>query len=139
MNVANLIGRLTKDVELRYTENKVAVGNLTLAVNRSFKNKEGNYDADFINCIAYKTQAETLNKYVKKGDKLGIEGRIQTRSYDSQDGLKKYVTEVIVDKIHFLENKKDEVTEKVENNSTNETPSNMRMNEIELTDDDLPF
>lgn len=105
MNRVCLNGRLTKDIEIRYTQNNVAVSNFTLAVTRKFKNQDGEYESDFINCVAYKNTAELLSKYIKKGDLLGIEGRIQTRSYEDKDGKHVYVTEIIVESIDFLQSK----------------------------------
>lgn len=108
MNRVCLNGRLTKDIDLRYTQNNVAVASFTLAVQRKFKNQNGDYESDFINCIAYKKTAELMNEYVKKGDLIGIEGRIQTRSYDDKNGKKVYVTEVMVESVDFLASKKEE-------------------------------
>ncbi len=107
-------GRTTKDVDLRATTSGKSVATFTLAVNRDYKNADGNYDADFINCVAYEQRAETISKYVHKGDKFCVTGRISTRTYDKPDGSKAYVTEIIVDGFEFLENKKDKPNE--ENN-----------------------
>ena len=107
MNNVVLIGRLTKDVELRRTNSGKAVASFTLAVNKDFKNEQGNYDADFIDCIAFEQRAETISKYVHKGDRFGVLGRISTRTFDKQDGSKGYATEVIVEGFEFLESKKD--------------------------------
>lgn len=107
MNKCVLIGRLTKDVELRKTTSGTSVANFTLAVNKDFKNAEGKYDADFISCVAFKGLAETISKYVHKGDRFGVVGKISTRKYDNNDGKTIYVTEVKVDDIEFLEPKKD--------------------------------
>lgn len=105
MNQVILIGRMTKDMELRYTAGTgKAVGRFTLAVDREFK-KEGQPDADFINCLAFDKKAETIANYVKKGHKLGVIGRIQTGTFDKQDGTKGYSTDVMVDKIEFLQPK----------------------------------
>lgn len=115
MNKVFLIGRLTKDIELRYTENNTAVGNLTLAVNRSYKNEKGEYDADFINCICWEKTAEVISKYSKKGDQLAISGRIQTRNYEDKEGKKHYITEIVIEKVEFVGNKREETkTEKNE-------------------------
>lgn len=105
MNNISLIGRLTKDIDLRYTASGVAVGTFTLAVNRAFKNAAGETEADFIQCVIWKKGAETLANYTQKGSQLGINGRIQTRTYDNQQGQKVYVTEVVVDHFYFLEKK----------------------------------
>src|SRR5699024_12812764 len=99
MNRSVIVGRLTKDVDLRYTQNGKAVGNFTLAVNRPFRNQQTNdYDADFINCVAWGKQAENLAQYMKKGSQVGVDGRIQTRTYDDKDGKTVYVTEDVADR-----------------------------------------
>lgn len=104
MNQVVLTGRLTKDIELRYGSGTgKAVGRFTLAVDREFK-KEGQPDADFVNCVAFDKKAETIANYVKKGHKLGVIGRIQTGSYD-KDGSKVFTTDIMVDKIEFLQPK----------------------------------
>lgn len=99
------IGALTKAVEVRYTKNELKVANFTLAINREVKNKEGNYDADFISCVAYGSQADLVSKYLDKGSKVSIEGHIQTGSYE-KDGKKTYTTDIVVEKIQFLDSKK---------------------------------
>lgn len=148
MNKIILIGRNTKDIELRTTQSGIDVTQFTLAVQRNYKNADGEYDTDFINCIAFKSTAKLIHSYIKKGDKLGIEGRIQTRSYDAQDGTKRYLTEVVVDNIEFLESKKeDSQKENKESNSQalkkaiedESDPFVDFSKEIELSDDDLPF
>lgn len=107
MNNWNGIGRVTKDVVLKTTTSGKSVATFTLAVNRDFKNAEGKYDADFITCVAYEGIAETISKFVHKGDRFGVTGRIQTRTYDKQDGSKGYSTEIIVKGFDFIEGKKD--------------------------------
>src|SRR5690625_1663024 len=108
LNRAVLVGRMTRDVDLRYTQSGKAVGNVTLAVNRPFKNQQTNeYDADFISVVVWGKQAENLAQYMKKGSQIGIDGRIQTRTYDDKDGKTVYVTEVVADNIQFLESRKD--------------------------------
>ena len=99
MNKVLLVGRLTKDPEVRTMTSGNAVANFSIAVNRNFKNKDGNVEADFINIVVYGRQVESISKYVFKGSQVGIEGRMQTRSYDAQDGTKRYVTEVIADNV----------------------------------------
>lgn len=140
MNKVCLTGRITKNIELKYNQNNVAITNFTLAVTRKFKNQNGEYESDFINCIAYKSTAELLSKYVKKGDLLGIEGRIQTRNYE-KDGKRIYVTEVIVDSIDFLQAKKDEFKQETKN--TKQKLSDDVFSEfgssVEITDDDIAF
>ena len=115
MNRATLIGRITKNIELKATTSGKSVATFTLAVNRDYKNADGNYDADFINCVAYEQRAETISKYVHKGDKFCVTGRISTRTYDKADGSKAYITEVIVDGFEFIENKKDKPSEDADN------------------------
>lgn len=110
MNKTILIGRVTKDIEPKTTTSGKSVASFTLAVNRERKNADGDYDADFINCVAFGQQAETIGKYICKGDKFGVFGRLNTRNYEKQDGSKVYITEVIVDGFEFLENKKDKPT-----------------------------
>ena len=105
MNKAILVGRLTRDPELRTTAGGVSVCSFSIAVNRRFRNAEGNYDADFINCVAWRQQAEFLAKYFAKGRMVGVVGSIQTRNYDNKDGQKVYVTEVAADEIHFVDSK----------------------------------
>jgi single-strand DNA-binding protein len=109
MNRVELIGRLTKDIELRYTQNGKAVGTFTLAIDR-IPDSNGKKQTDFINIIIWDKLAENANKYVFKGSLVAVEGRIGTRSFDSQNGQKKYVTEVICERIQFLDSKKKEQT-----------------------------
>ena len=112
MNKIELTGRITKEIELIYTQSNKAVGNFSLAVNRKFKNKNEEYETDFINCIVFDKLAETIKKYVKKGDLIGVCGRLQVRNYTDKDGNKKYITEVVVEEIDFLQSKpKEEVKE----------------------------
>ncbi|WP_047983457.1 single-stranded DNA-binding protein [Ornithinibacillus californiensis] len=105
LNRVVLVGRLTKDPDLRYTPNGVAVANFTVAVNRPFSNQQGNREADFINCVIWRRPAETLANYMKKGSLIGVDGRIQTRSFEGQDGKMVYITEVVADSVQFLESK----------------------------------
>ncbi|MFD2638461.1 single-stranded DNA-binding protein [Piscibacillus salipiscarius] len=105
LNRVVLVGRLTKDPDLRYTPNGVAVANFTVAVNRPFSNQQGNREADFINCVIWRRQAENLANYMKKGSMIGVDGRIQTRSFDGQDGKRVFITEVVAESVQFLESK----------------------------------
>lgn len=105
MNKIILMGRLTKDPEVKYTNNGKAVAQFTLAVNRPIKNAEGNYEADFINIVAWNQTAEVVGNYVHKGQRLLVEGRLQIRTYDAKDGSKRYATEVIASNIEFIEKK----------------------------------
>ena len=107
MNKIILVGRLTKDPELKTTSNGASVTNFTVAVNRNFKNKEGKYDADFLPCVAYRASADFINKFFKKGNLICVEGRVQVRNYDAQDGTKRYVTEVIVENAEFVGGKSE--------------------------------
>ena len=108
MNKAILVGRLTKDPELKMTENtKREVCQFTIAVNRPYTNDDGERKADFINCVVWDKLAENLSKYQKKGNQVAVEGRIQTRNYDDQNGQKRYVTEVIVENIDFVGSRRD--------------------------------
>ena len=102
MNVIVLSGTLVKDVELRHTKNDLSVGSFTIAVRREIKNKDGNYESDFVNCIAYGKLAETINSYFKKGSRILLEGRIQTGSYE-KDGKKVYTTDIVVNNINFVD------------------------------------
>lgn len=103
INRVVLVGRLTKDPELRYSPSGIAVCRFTVAVNRTFSNQQGEREADFIGCIAWRKQAENLANYMKKGSLIGLEGRIQTGSFEGQDGKRVYTTDVIADSIQFLE------------------------------------
>jgi len=124
MNRWNGIGRITAKPELRYTNSNVGVCNFTIAVTRKFKDNNGVYQSDFINCVAFKKTAELICEYINKGDLLGIEGRIQTRSYEGQDGKKVYVTEVVVEQIHFLQTKKSEKSNNNQMNNVNNNKQN---------------
>ncbi|MDQ0257581.1 single-strand DNA-binding protein [Evansella vedderi] len=103
LNRVVLVGRLTKDPELRYTANGIAVATFTLAVNRPFSNQQGEREADFINCVIWRKQAENVANYLKKGSLAGVDGRIQTRNYDNNEGRRVFVTEVLAESVQFLE------------------------------------
>lgn len=103
MNTVQLVGRLTKEVDLKFTSSGTAVGSFTIAVNRSFTNQQGDREADFINCVIWRKAAENLASFTRKGSQIGIEGRIQTRNYENQQGQRVYVTEVVVNNFHLLE------------------------------------
>jgi single-strand DNA-binding protein len=105
INNVVLVGRLTKDPDLRYTSSGTAVATFTLAVNRNFTNQNGDREADFINCVIWRKSAETLANYARKGTLLGVTGRIQTRSYDNQQGQRVYVTEVVAENFQLLESR----------------------------------
>ena len=137
INNVVLVGRLTRDPELRHTPSNVAVATFSLAVNRNFKNQAGDYEADFISCIMWRQQAENFANWLKKGALVGITGRIQTRSYDNQQGQRVYVTEVVAESFQILE-KKDNAA----NNASMEnqiSPSFEKTNPMDISDDNLPF
>lgn len=138
INRVVLVGRLTRDPELRYTPNGVAVANFTLAVNRPFTNQEGNQDADFINCVVWRKPAENLANYMKKGNQIGVDGRIQTRTYEDKDGKTVYVTEVVADSVQFLESRQKEKQPKTAVEAYNKELEKVGQ-PIEVDDSDLPF
>ncbi|HLR64440.1 MAG TPA: single-stranded DNA-binding protein [Pseudogracilibacillus sp.] len=105
LNRVVIVGRLTRDPDLRYTPNGIAVANFNVAANRPYKNQQGEQEADFINCVIWRKPAENLATYMKKGSLIGVEGRIQTRSYENQEGKMVYVTEVLADNVQFLESR----------------------------------
>ena len=137
MNKVVIIGRFTRDPEIKYTtgENATATARFSLAVNRRFKNKEGNYDADFINCVAFGKTAEFIEKYFTKGMAIGITGRIQTGSYTNKEGQKVYTTDIVVEETEFVESKNKGTSDNVPNNNAN---SNSDFEET-VSDDEMPF
>ena len=146
MNKAILVGRLTRDPELRTTANGTSVCTFSVAVNRRFKNADGGYDADFINCVAWRQQAEFLAKYFAKGRMVGVVGSIQTRNYDNKEGQKVYVTEVAVDEVHFVDSKgSNDSAPVVDNTFAQSKPAapsfeaNDGFMPMPAADDDLPF
>ena len=139
MNKVCLTGRITKDAELRYTPNNIANVSFTLAVDRGFKDANGNRQADFISCVAWRQQAEFLGKYVKKGYMLAVEGQLQTRSYQNQQGLTVYVTEVIIDKIENLTPKEQPAQQYQQPQYGNQQPAQQYPNTFDVDDKDLPF
>lgn len=155
MNNANLVGRLTRPVDLRYTQTGIAYGSFTIAVNRNYKNKDGEREADFINCVIWKKGAEMLANYTQKGSLIGVSGPIQTRSYDNQQGQRVYVTEVLVENFDFLESRKNDAdgfsnagnintqnfnkNQNLGGNFSNNDPFTANGETFEVQDDDLPF
>ena len=137
MNKVIIIGRFTRDPEIKYTtgENATATARFSLAVNRRFKNKEGNYDADFINCVAFGKTAEFIEKYFTKGMAIGITGRIQTGNYTNKEGQKVYTTDVVVEETEFVESKNKGASDNVPNNNAN---SNSDFEEV-ISEDEMPF
>ncbi len=156
MNNVSLVGRLTKDPELRTISTGNTTCNFTVAVNRQFTNANGERETDFINCVIWGKQAENLAKYCTKGSLVGVSGRIQTRNYDGQDGHKVYVTEVLANNVSFLGSKNDRdmsssnepsfedvsktnVNNQIETTDLTEDPFKDFGSEVVLSDDDLPF
>lgn len=115
INQVTLVGRLTKDPELRYTAEGKAVSNVTIAVNRPYRNKEGDYETDFVQCTLWKKTAENTAQYCRRGSIVGITGRIQTRHYENQEAKKIYVTEVVAEMVQFFGPKKTEMTTQARN------------------------
>lgn len=137
INNVVLIGRLTRDAELRYTPSNIAVATFNLAVNRNFKNDNGDREADFINVVMWRQQAENFANWVKKGNLVGITGRIQTRSYDNQQGQRVYVTEVVAETFQLLEKRDNSANQ---SNIEEQMPANFgATNPLDISDNDLPF
>lgn len=143
MNKVQLVGRLTRNPEIRYSqgENATATARFSVAVSRRFKNAEGNYDADFINCVAFGKSAEFVEKYFKKGMAIGLTGRIQTGSYTNKDGQKVYTTDIVVEETEFVEGKS---VSNAENSNTSRTVSMATSNDDFMnipdgSDEELPF
>ncbi|GKQ43402.1 single-stranded DNA-binding protein [Companilactobacillus sp. RD055328] len=167
INRTILVGRLTRDPELRYTASGAAVGSFTIAVNRQFTNAQGEREADFINCVIWRKAAENFANFTKKGSLVGIDGRLQSRSYDNQQGQRVYVTEVVVDNFSLLESRStsenrtssapsapaNNTNNSFNNNNGQTTPTSKPENSfeqktdpfadnsqpIDISDDDLPF
>lgn len=136
MNKVILVGNLSKDPELTTTNGGVSVCRFTVAVQRRFQNSEGERDADFLNVTVWRAQAENCHKFLKKGSKCGIVGRLQTSSYEGQDGQKRYVTEVVADEVEFLSTR----TGNNDSSAVEEKPAAKKVAELEPIDDDsLPF
>lgn len=145
INKAILVGRITRDPELRKTNTGLSTVSFTLACNRRFSNNQGGQDADFINCVAWRGTAEFMANYVKKGNQLGVEGRIQTRNYKDQSDKTVYVTEVVCESVQLLESKKDtqEPNEVIQTNThvvEEQSPyGDLGGDTIDIGSDDLPF
>lgn len=139
INLCVLIGRTTRDIELRRTGNGTAVASFTLAVNRDFKTSDGQ-EADFIQCVAWKKTAELLEQYVHKGDRIAVNGSIRTRNYEDSHGRTVYVTEVLVNHVEFLETKNREMPSDSPSVQNNSNPYNDWGNkEYEMDNSNLPF
>lgn len=146
LNRVILIGRLTRDPELRYTPSGVAVTQFTLAVDRPFSNQQGQREADFINIVTWRQLAETCANYLRKGRLTAVEGRIQVRNYENNEGKRVYVTEVIADNVRFLESaggsqRDDDGGSRNFSGSRTNTPDPFADDgkPIDISDDDLPF
>lgn len=137
INNTVLVGRMVRDAELRYTPSNQAVATFTLAVNRDFKNQNGEREADFINCVIWRQQAENLANWAKKGALIGITGRIQTRSYENQQGQRVYVTEVVADSFQLLESRKDR--EAGQSQEYNQPDFSRQAEPFNIEESDLPF
>ncbi|MEG3235005.1 single-stranded DNA-binding protein [Streptococcus suis] len=131
INNVVLVGRMTRDAELRCTPSNQAVATFTLAVNRNFKNQDGEREADFVNCVIWRQQAENLANWAKKGALIGVTGRIQTRSYDNQQGQRVYVTEVVAESFQLLESRGQQ--------SNSQDGSFGNSSPMDIQDEDLPF
>ncbi|MBN2268900.1 MAG: single-stranded DNA-binding protein [Acholeplasmataceae bacterium] len=139
MNRVILVGRITKDPELKMTQSNIAVCSFTLAVNRQFTDQSGERQADFIQCVVWRKQAENLERFVKKGALLGVEGRIQTRQYETDNGTR-YVTEVLCDSIQFLESRSDSEPKQVqEDNPSVDNDEFYETSKQLAAEEDLPF
>lgn len=152
INSTVLVGRLTRDPELKYTGNNVAVASFSLAVNRNFKDANGERETDFINCVIWRQQAENLANWAKKGALIGITGRIQTRSYENQQGQRVYVTEVVAENFQMLESRvarEGANANQSTNSGYNQQPqqqapnfgrsNQMQGNPMDIQESDLPF
>lgn len=155
INNVVVVGRLTRAVDLRYTSNGTAYASFTLATDRDFKNQNGEKETDFINCVMWRKPAENLANYTKKGSLIGVEGRIQTRNYENEQGKRVYVTEVLAERFHFLESAKTANNDDLSNDGTNTLGINKNQNSsgnfansdpftgsgdvIDVLDSDLPF
>lgn len=155
INNVVLVGRLTRAVDLRYTSNGTAYASFTVAVERNFKNQNGEKETDFINCVMWRKPAENLANYTNKGSLIGVEGRIQTRNYENEQGQRVYVTEVLAERFSLLESAKKDDNGVLSNGGTNTLPFNKNQNSggdsansdvftsggdvFSVNDDDLPF
>lgn len=142
INNVTLVGRLTKDVELKYTPANQAVAQFTLAVNRTFKNANGERESDFINCVIWRQSAENFAKWAKKGALIGITGRIQTRNYENQQGQRVYVTEVIAENFQMLESRNQQQGQqqgRVTQQQAKQPDPFSGGTPMSLNDDNLPF
>lgn len=133
LNRIILIGRLTRDPELRYTPQGVPVASFSLAVDRPFANQQGQREADFIDCVAWRKLGETVGNHLTKGRLVAVEGRLQIRSYEAQDGTKRKVAEVVADSVRFLDRPREG------QGQSQSTPADVGMTDDVAFPDDLPF
>ena len=148
INRVVLTGRLTRDLELKTTQSGLSVASFTIAVNRQFTDSQGKREADFINCVIWRKAAENLCKFTHKGSLIGVDGRLQTRSYDNNNGQKVFVTEVVVDSFSLLEPKNESQTNNQSSNNNSYSNANTATepdpfagngDTVDISDDDLPF
>lgn len=145
INRVVLVGRLTKDPEHRQTQSGVSTATFTLAVNRTFKNKNGEREADFINVVVFRQQAENVSKYLSKGSLAGVDGRIQSRSYENKEGQRVFVTEVVADSVQFMDSKGSNQQNSQPQQQRGQAPAgnnpfaNSNSNNLDISDDTLPF
>lgn len=150
INRVVLVGRLTKDPEFRTTPSGVSIANFTLAVNRTFTNAQGEREADFINVVVFRKQAENVNNYLSKGSLAGVDGRIQSRSYENNEGKRIFVTEIVADSVQFLEpkgNNNQNVSQGQQRGNNNQQTGNTsgdnpfanNNGSVDIQDSDLPF
>lgn len=146
INRVILVGRLTKDPEYRQTPSGVSVATFTLAVNRSFTNSQGEREADFINVVVFRKQAENVNKYLSKGSLAGVDGRIQSRNYENNEGRRVFVTEVVADSVQFMDSKGSDQQNNQPQQQRGQAPEGnnpftnaARHNDLDISDDSLPF
>lgn len=146
LNRVVLVGRLTKDPEFRTTPSGVEVSTFTLAVNRTFTNAQGEREADFINVVVFRKQAKNVNDYLSKGSLAGVDGRIQSRSYENKEGQRVFVTEVVADSVQFLEPKNNNQKNNQSQQQRGQAPTGNnsftnaeRHSDLDISDDSLPF
>ena len=141
MNRVVLVGRLTKDPDLRYTPTNVPTASFTIAVSRTFTNQTGEKEADFIPIVVWRKQAENVKKFVQKGSLVGVEGRIQVRNYEDRDGIRRYVTEVVADNVVFLESKGGDQPQDIPVEPTKEDQDSEddKYENVMFTNNDFPF
>lgn len=140
INRVVLVGRITKDPELRKTQSGLSTVSFILAVNRNIK-KEGQQEADFVNCVAWRQTADFMVNYIKKGSLIGVEGRIQTRNYEDKSGKRVYITEVVCDSVQSLESRREATQGTTEATNQYEpiSDANVDYGDLNITSDDLPF